>query len=392
MPLDASVICGSFRPGGIDVLLAGMRDQLYPKDSFEVIFVDHRYERRHAEVMALAKSYGVNLIHAPEHRRNGKWAVNSSAFTTGFALARGQIVVMLMDWTYAPPTWLLAHLRHHRWSSVCVSAPYLYHAVGITEPMHRELVQMMPERVSRPWADYANQPALHIKRPIDLSVQTARDDAMNVEEHETLRGDVFDEVSVFEEGLFDPAWLSRMPPLPDDDPGGRSWMLPGVVHSNVVHLKNESLPREAVYRINGMDVWSERGGRMAIDSDFGRRVQVSGLPIIWDPHALAHCVNPRHGVCRVLPCGSATERIDGRWSEADCKVFLERRKDEVGRDRAFLPAPAPYTLAGLAEKLEPWRTAETIDTAGLDVPDAQFFGREIWPDSSYGADLPGAPA
>ncbi len=88
--IDLSVQVCSFRPGGIDILLAGMRDQTYPKDRFELVLVDHRYERRHEQVMALAKRYDLpNVTHVPEHRRNGHWAVTSSAFNTGFALAQG---------------------------------------------------------------------------------------------------------------------------------------------------------------------------------------------------------------------------------------------------------------------------------------------------------------
>lgn len=377
--VDASVIIISFRPGGVDISLAGMRDQTYPKDKFEVIFVDHRYERRHKEVMALAQHYGVNLIHVPEHRRNGRWAITSSAFNTGFALAKGRVIILLVDWTYTPPGWIEAHLKHHQGQPAYVVAPYYYHAVGITEGMYKELAQSFwksGHRV-RPWSAFVQQPKLRLKIPFDLTTQDARTSA-SIEEDAVLRGEVFDEVSVFEEGLFDPSWLPRMPPLPEGDPGGRN----DARDHAVVHLKNESMLRETVYRLNGTDIWSERGGRMSIDTEFGRRFDCLGTPFIWEPAALAPCINPRHGVSRVMPFGDPEKRLEGRWSFADCQVFNKRRQDEVHAGE-FLPAPAPYTLEELAKKLEPWRTAKIIDTSKLDIPDTEFFGREVWPDSPY---------
>lgn len=363
-------------------MLAGMRDQTFPKDRFEVIFVDNRYERRHVEVAALAKRYGVNLIHAPEHRRNGRWGVTASAFNTGFALARGEVVILLVDWSYAPPGWIEAHLKHHGGRAVCVVGPYRYNAVGITEAMYTRLV---PEFLSvghtvRPWTAFARQPKLKLKIPFDLSTQDARAAFAGADADEVLRGEVFDEISVFEDGPFDPAWLPRMPPIPDGDPGGRNYGVGTPINHTVVHLKNESARRRTIYQLNGADVWGERGGWMSVDTDFGLRLFAT-VPFVWEPAAVFYCVNPRHGVCRTMPFGDPTTRFEGRWSLEDCTAFRKRRMADVGR--GMVAAPAPYTLAALAEKLEPWRTAETIDTSKLDVPDAEFFGRDIWPDSKY---------
>ena len=379
---DVTVVCNTFRPGGIDVLLAGMRDQTFPRDKFEVVLVDHRYERRHQEVMALAKRYGVPLIHVPEHRRNGKWAVCSSAFTTGFAVARGRVIIMLVDWTYAPPGWIEQHLKYHGGTPTYVIGPYLYHTVGINRALYERLVKEMPGAVHRPWAAYEQQPKLRLRQPFDLTTQDARADASSIEEDAVLRGEIFDEVSAFEEGPFDPAWLERMPPLPEGDPGARGHLVPGPVAYTNAHLKNESVPREILYALNGVDVWSERGGRMCIDTDLGRRVSAVGVPCFWAPETLAHCVNPRHGVCRVMPFGLVDDRVAGRWNLEDCEAFYERRKREIAA-ATFVPAPAPYVLRELAEKLEPWRTADVIGTAPLDVPDREFFGRDIFPDSPY---------
>ncbi len=86
------------------ITIAGLAGQTF-KD-FECIFVDNRYEKRRDRVDQIARKHGLHLIHAPEHRRNGHWMVSCEAFNTGFALARGKYVMLLPDYTYAPPDWI----------------------------------------------------------------------------------------------------------------------------------------------------------------------------------------------------------------------------------------------------------------------------------------------
>ena len=109
--VKVSVIMPVFRPGGLDITFVSLRDQRFC--SFEFILIDRRYEKRHTEVMEIANEFGVPTIHAPEHRRNGKWAVVSSAWNTGFMLAEGEIIIMAPDFTYFPPNWIGDHVRHH---------------------------------------------------------------------------------------------------------------------------------------------------------------------------------------------------------------------------------------------------------------------------------------
>lgn len=354
---EVSIITCTFRPGGLDISLAGMKDQTF-KD-FEYIIVDHRYERRHQEVMALAKDYNVNLIHVPEFRRNGKWAVLSSAFHTGFALARGRVVIMLVDWTYAPPGWIEAHWRHHT-------------------PAPAEA----PRYVLGPYIYYGQVPELIMKRPFDFSKQSSRSDHKCVEEDEVLRGEIIPEVCAFKEGRFDPSWLPGLAKALWPHQDSRSLGAGPDVPFTYTHLKNESILREMVLKLNGVDIISERGGRMSIDTEFGLRVEQAGALLWWEPEALAHCVNPRHTVCRVMPFGADTERVEGRWTVEDCQRYYARREAEI-RAGMGLRAPAPHSLEELSQRLEPWRTATEIDTSKLDVPDHEFFGGDVWPDTLY---------
>lgn len=386
-----SVVTCWFRPGGIDILMAGMRDQTYPRDRFEVIVVDRRYEQRHDAVMKLARQYDVPLIHVPEHRRNGIWGCTASAYNTGLALARGETVVFLQDWTYAPPGWIEAHLRAQAEAPrVCV-APYLYLGVALTQEMHERLFKdfLRSGHIVLPWEAFMNQPGIKTKCEFNPSSQMDREGPDRSSVDAVLEGEVFDEISVFEEGLFDPAWLPRMPPIPYGDPGARKYPKNIRLGHVNTHLKNESFPRKAAYAINGLDIWGERGGRMQIDIDFGLRMEALGLPLLWEPDAYSLCVNPRHGICRHMPVGTAFELTQNRWDLAHCQAYEKRRQSEIVT-RARIPAPAPYTLNELATSLEPWRTAPSIDTAGIEQSDAMFFGRDIWPDSPY--DHPTAPA
>jgi len=111
MPPKVTVGLPLFRPGGIDVAFATLRAQTFT--DFEVILVDHRYEKRHEEVMRLAEESGLNVLHVPEHRRNGKYAVVAAAWNTAIMLARGEIFLTMPDYAYAPPDWIARHVHLH---------------------------------------------------------------------------------------------------------------------------------------------------------------------------------------------------------------------------------------------------------------------------------------
>jgi predicted HAD superfamily hydrolase len=97
-----SVNWGSNRPGGVDVVLAGLRGQTF-KD-FEVVFVDGLYHERHALVLEEVKRVGLEqpFFHVPNHRyRPDIWGATCAGYNTGFALSDGDVVVMLLDYGYA---------------------------------------------------------------------------------------------------------------------------------------------------------------------------------------------------------------------------------------------------------------------------------------------------
>ena len=344
-----TIISSTFRPGGIDIFLAGMRDQSY-KD-FEVILVDHRYERRRDRVRQLAKDYGVPLIHVPEHRRNGKWNVFISAWNTGIALARGDVLILLQDWTYAPRGWIEAHLSALDGKRRYVLAPYIYGQV----------------------------PPLVTKIPFDFSKQMDRG-GYCVDIDPILNGEVLDEIFAFQNGPFEYHWFLgmaaalatdqdvRVSPRGPLSTGCWSW----------IHVKNESITRKLMWELNGLDERLERG-KGPMDLDLGIRLVGAGVELWWEPSAITYGPNARY-VCRSMPWGSMHERLGGRWSYDDGLTYNERRRREIdagGSPRAL----NSYDMQDLASLLDWWRTPDA-DPRSRDVSDEEYWNcKEIWPDT-----------
>ena len=344
-----SVLVSTFRPGGIDILLAGMRDQTFK--NFEVIVVDRRYEIRHDLVMAAAD--GLDLYHVPEHRRNGKWAAIGSAWNTAMALANGDIFIFLPDWTYTPPGWIEAHLAVHAATTgvVYTAAPYRYTAL----------------------------PQVGIKKPFDFSTQQGRGASCS-ELDAVLRGEIFEELSAFMEPFTGEVAFS-LPHhlLPHQD--SRVADAGQALHPTWLHVKNESLGRDLAFMLNGLDERLDRG-KGPLDIDWGYRLAAVGVMGLWTPAAMALCPNPRL-VCGTMPWGDRDTRVESRWSYLDGDAYNQRRKAELN-EGGNVQARNPFKLIDLRERLvdEGWRDkTKVVDVTTLEVADLAYFGGEIWPDT-----------
>lgn len=349
---DASLVISTFRPSGIDIVLAGIRDQSYKK--FETILVDRRYELRHDRVMKLAKEYGIqNFVHVPEFRRNGPWINFCSAWNTGFALAKGEIVIICQDWAYCPSGYIEAHLNAVDGKKRYVLSPYVY----------------------------TQLPSIRLPYGFDPVAQMSRGNYC-VEPDDIISGKILDEISCFEQGLFDPAWLRNLPRLnrPDQDP--RFHPRGHLEAKNWVHVKNESILRSVLWELNGLDERLERG-KGPMDTDWSNRLESAGIELWWEPSGLQFVPNPRF-LIRTMPWGDMETRVHGRWSYRDGEVYCERRVNEM---KSGSPPVAlnSYTLSGLSEYLEKWRGGN-IDPPVLDVDDRAYYGIDLWPDSKFWPD------
>ena len=343
------------RPGGIDVTLAGMRDQTF--QDFEVILVDRRYERRHTEVVELANNWGVPVLHVPEHRRNGKWVSFASAWNTGFALARGRTVIILVDYAYAPPKWIENHLEALGEGLRYVVAPY----------------HVLPLPDLEPKCDYD---FIGVYREWKKSFSCSEENAVG-------RGEVLDEMRVFRKGWFDPSWLSELLSKQaegelgvDDRIKAWSQVRDAGLPEGWVHIKNESIARDFLWELNGVDERLERG-RGPIDIDFQWRLVTGGAEMVWCPKATVFYLDP-HVLLPALPFGSTLERVSGRWSWRDGLSYVSHRRAEMSFGRSPA-AKNSYTLKQLSERLSSWRDGDV--PVPRDVSDMEYWGRELLPES-----------
>ncbi len=305
-----SVLVMMYRPGGVDITMAAMRDQTF-KD-FELIVVDNRYEQRKDAMAALAAEYGVRLVHAPEHRRNGKWIVACAAFNTAIALARGKYVIILHDFTYVPPGWIEAHV---------------------------EALEGHPRRYVM--IEHVNVDLPEVKASRELEYNRSCD-RPSTETDPVFTDGSLDEIAIFKDGRFDNSWLPR--PIGPDQ-----WQ---TNFTNIyragdrpiygwVSLTNDSFHREFMYELNGIDERFDMG-RGSFDANIGMRVAMAGGETFFREGPVATLMNPRF-IMRTLPFGNHGERVPGRWNAEDCRAYYDRVVNEKR-----VRAANPYDLSQLA--------------------------------------------
>lgn len=326
--VKVSVLCPMFRPGGVDITFSGLSRQTY-KD-FELIIIDRRYEKRHQAIMETANKYGVFTIHAPEHRRNGKWAVVASAWNTAFMLAQGEIALMLPDYTYAPPDWIEKHLRHHDGSPKVIISPYVFYELLPVVDKLGNHVDILPPEMSASLPDHVTE------QPPDT----------------------FDEISIFEQP-FNPDWIENLRRWPDNTQCLRanpSTLQRLAVH---IHFRNESMPLWMILDMNGLDEHLDRG-KTQIDLEFAYRIEHDGCPVSLDNENVMPILNPR----TLFP--TTPYRGPGRWSYQTCEQYKG----------GFLIAANHYSLKEKREKILIWREMRYIPTDRLDIPDDEYYKEE----------------
>jgi hypothetical protein len=240
-----TVVLGSCRPGGLDVVFPALAAQTY--DDFEVLFVDGRYRKRHEPVLAAAYAFGLvdkvgvgGFMHVPNHRNpveGDLWTTPCAGFNTGIMLAAGEIVVFMMDYAMPAPGWLEAHVKAHEGGPRLVMGDYRYF----------------------------DPPAIHAKPGVDLRVFKPGDvtGAEVVAQRER-----FDEGYVFEAGFREriPTEVKEHHRALPEGPLAVTWC----------HTKNESFPRQAALAINGFPEWYDRVCGPG-DIDFGYQLGEAGL-------------------------------------------------------------------------------------------------------------------
>lgn len=319
-----SVITSTWRPGGIDVCFTGIAHQEF--QDFEYILVDHRYEKRHEEVVSLADKMGIKrFIHVPEHRRNGPWYVGASGWNTGFLLAAGETVIMLMDYAYAPPDWILNHIQHH--------------------------------------SDGVDRLVLAPHQYLETPTVFKTDDG-------------YDEISIYKDGFFNPAWLKNLKlyEYPYIDP---KLNLPkGPCGYNYCHAKNCSFPLEKVIEIGGADETMDQG-KGPWDMEFGYRFQRAGCKIFLEPDAKIYSPDPR----RTQGLETMPGVVEDRARIGDLGLDWTKRWDykkgekyQYGRINAHAQTAAnPFNFREERKRIWHWRKMGLIDVSELDISDEEYY-------------------
>lgn len=343
-----SVVVGTSRPGGLDITLRGMADQTF-KD-FEVILVDGRYHKRHEQVLDFAASIGLKapLYHVPNQRYNGYYNVFASGWNTAFMLASGEIVIMLMDYSYTPPGWIENHLFEHRdGKPKLVMSPQVYLKMPPVTDRNGKVYPIPSEQSTDPTT-------------IDTSAFW----------------DEFPEISVFEKP-FDPPILSSLSEYkwPHRDP--KLDRGHGPVDYTLMHCKNESFPLEGVLEIGGIDENFEKG-KGPIDNEFGFRFFMSGHELFLTQNARVYCLNPRF-FFKTRPWGDMEISENGRWSWGDGVKYQDARYMEM-RNGAPPVAKNPYNMRERRNLLWHWR--ELSQKRELRIP-YNDVSDELW----YSGDL-----
>ncbi len=330
--VKVSVVLPVFRPGGLDITFMSLRDQTFR--DFELILIDRRYEKRRTEVKELARQLNVATVHAPEHRRNGKWAVLCAAWNTGYMLAQGEIVLMPPDFTYLPPTWIENHLRHHKNGNRMVLSPY-------TMLVMPPVVDKKGKHVDVPSPDLASS------LPNSVTDQPP---------------DYYDEISIFED-FFHPSLIPDLERWPDNLQCPRlvgNWTSRMETH---IHFRNESIPLGFLLDINGQDENLDKG-KCQIDLEFGSRARRNGCEFVADLDNMVYMLNPRS----LFPTAPQHGYEDTRWGYKACEAY----KKECDLKRTLVAAH-PCSLKEKREEILSWRELEVIPTDNLDIPDKSYY-------------------
>ncbi|TAK10572.1 MAG: glycosyltransferase family 2 protein [Anaerolineae bacterium] len=338
-----TITLGSARPGGLDITLAGLCAQTF--QDFEVVFVDARYHKRHTQVLDAVKRSGLKqpFYHVPNHRYSDSiWGTACAGYNTGFALSAGELIVMLLDYTYVRPDWLEHHVAQ---SGKLVMAPHEYRTLtgAFTRdgqvPMHFDR-----QRVASVGMDAA----------IEL-IRDAREE--------------FDEISCFPT----PFTADQLDVFPIE---GTSIPEKGEEQPYFFSTKNESFPRKNVFDVNGMrELWDR--GRGPGDPDLGYRLAWSGLSPTICREAVVHCLNPRS----ILPNMNLVAPESGSMPPPyDERITVEQGNEIYNAIRAGEQkwADNPIGLMALRAEIWDWRRLSQQREAVLPrnvVGDAEYFGR-----------------
>ncbi len=267
-----SIVVPTFRLGGMDVLFHGLAGQDFL--DFEVILVDALRGRRANAVAERTGGLPFRVRHVEPF--GNPFPVNSFQrfANTGIALAEGDRILFLGDYTWLPPGVVGTHARFHSGSpGAAMIGPMQFLRLPGTKPGFV------------PWYNL-NAESIYLD---SMRPDRGRLIGEYVKEIESGSQDEF-MWSIFEAGFRGPEGLGPCEIMHNADIAINTPA--GGCLSNLFHFQNDSVPREAALNVNGCDEAFD-GSNYFQDTEFAERLEKAGVSFSCEPSAVAFCINAR---------------------------------------------------------------------------------------------------
>lgn len=265
-----SVVVPTMRVGGLDVLCAGLAGQTFR--DFELVLSDNVGPR--VGLMDLRAAPG--FVHTVPEGNEFPLAQFCRTSNEALVHARGEVVFMMVDYTWLPPNTLAEHAKFHRENPEKTAALMMPHE-------YRELPQLC---LTFEKCEYKS--GLETRDADNAEAQRYAEDVAN---------------GVHEDNFWS---IFEKPMTPGDDPrealavhpkwGGadpKNKLPAGSIVGNYFHAKNESVKLDVLLDANGWDEDLD-GTHCFQDSDLAERLEVRhGVRWTLSHAAQAQIINPR---------------------------------------------------------------------------------------------------
>lgn len=242
--MKASILLNTFRMGGLDISFAGLANQSFPKNDYEVILCDVWYDKRKDAVKKYIKDkgYDIPLVHCKPIRSTYPIDSGSMHRNSAIAYAEGELAIFLCDYSYVKPDWLERH-----WNIFAKS--------------NKMATAMAPHRY---W--------LHPEVKATWAIEP---------------------ISIFTEE-FTPSMLGKLQPTPEGTQDPKLLLPDGGITYIYFHMKNEAMRLDTLLSINGCDEgYDVDGGHCYSDTDLALRLSCAGNQFVHDSGNIAEIIQVR---------------------------------------------------------------------------------------------------
>lgn len=298
-----SILVPQNRPGGLDVLLSGLARQTLPRSAFELVLIDDLHAHRADLVRDKAADLRLQVAHVPPHGvpqlpcglyEPGHY---QRALNTGLMHARGDLCLVLCDYTYLADDCLERHIEYRSAEQHIpkLCAMGTVNNVDIKPLMHADF----PRRYG--WFAMGHNPADHVDATHAPSYQPWMTSESRVRLMTEWLGNYTADLAAGKLDSF--MWSVFGEPItPDTDVSafrvwqvGRGNLAAGKQSHQICYLKNDSFRTDDLVAVNG---WAEEmdGCHGHQDSELAGRLEAQlGMEFWLFPQARAYLFDP-HGV------------------------------------------------------------------------------------------------